>query len=108
MLLAGQLLFFFFLFKQTCQKGEMERGSLIRKPLGSLSGTSMGLVGETQGWVGLSNRPLSLLQLKPSFTAHFQQSFLLHLKDSGSSSAEETIKNNFVHSVIRMKISQGF
>lgn len=43
---------------QTCQKGEMEMGSHIRKPLGSLSGTSMALVRGTQAWVGFSNLPL--------------------------------------------------
>lgn len=43
---------------QTCQKGEMEMGSHIRKPLGHLSGTSMALVGGTQAWVGCSNLPL--------------------------------------------------
>lgn len=83
-------------------------GSHIRKPLGSLSGTSMALVGGTQAWVGFSNPPLSLPQLMPSFTTHLQQNFLLHLKDLGSSTAEEMVKNSFVHNDIRMKISQGF
>lgn len=60
------------------QKGELEMGSHIRKPLGSLSGTSMALVGGTQAWVGFSNLPL----LSATVEAFLSHTFAAELSTS--------------------------
>lgn len=68
---------------------------------------SMGLAGGTQAWVGCSNLPLICATVEAFLYTHFQQSFLLHLKDLGSSSAEEMVKNIFVHILIEWKLARA-